>query len=64
VSAYDFALLYTGLGDKGQAFDWLERAYHERSFSLLMSLKAEPRLDVLQSDPRFQNLAHRVGLPT
>jgi TolB-like protein len=64
VSAYDFALLYTGLGDNGQAFDWLERAYHERSFSLLMSLKAEPRLDVLQSDPRFQNLAHRVGLPT
>jgi TolB-like protein/DNA-binding winged helix-turn-helix (wHTH) protein/Flp pilus assembly protein TadD len=63
VSAYDFAILYAGLGEKDQAFGWLEKAYEERSFSLVMSLKAEPRLDNLQSDPRFQDLVRRVGLP-
>jgi tetratricopeptide (TPR) repeat protein len=63
VSAYDFAILYAGLGQKDQAFKWLESAYEERSFSLVMSLKAEPRLDSLQTDPRFQDLVHRIGLP-
>ena len=62
VSAYDFAILYDGLGEKDQSFEWLERAYEERAFSLLMGLKVEPRLDSLQSDPRFQDLVRRVGL--
>jgi tetratricopeptide (TPR) repeat protein len=63
VSAYDFAIIYVGLGDADQAFQWLERACEERSFSMLMSLKAEPRLDRLRLDPRFQELVRRVGLP-
>jgi TolB-like protein/Flp pilus assembly protein TadD len=63
VSAYDFAIIYVGLGEADQAFQWLERACEERSFSMLMSLKAEPRLDRLRSDPRFQDLVRRVGLP-
>jgi hypothetical protein len=63
VSAYDFAIIYVGLGETDQAFQWLERACEERSFSMLMSLKAEPRLDWLRSDARFQNLVRRVGLP-
>jgi len=63
VSAYDFAIIYVGLKEADQAFKWLERACEERSFSMLMSLKAEPRLDPLRSDPRFQDLLRRVGLP-
>jgi tetratricopeptide (TPR) repeat protein len=63
VSAYDFAIIYVGLDEADQAFKWLERAYEERSFSMLMSLKAEPMLDALRSDPRFQDLVRRVGLP-
>jgi TolB-like protein/Flp pilus assembly protein TadD len=63
VSAYDFAIIHVGLGEADQAFQWLERACEERSFSMLMSLKAEPRLDPLRSDPRFQDLVRRVGLP-
>jgi tetratricopeptide (TPR) repeat protein len=63
VSAYDFAIIHVGLGETDQAFQWLERACEERSFSMLMSLKAEPRLDTLRSDPRFQELVRRVGLP-
>jgi TolB-like protein/tetratricopeptide (TPR) repeat protein len=62
VSAYDFAIVYVGLGEADQAFQWLERACEERSFSMLMSLKAEPRLDPLRSDARFQDLGRRVGL--
>jgi len=63
VSAYDFAIIYIGLGEADQAFKWLERACEERSFSMLMSLKTEPMLDALRSDPRFQDLVRRVGLP-
>ncbi len=63
VSAYDFAIIYVGLEEADQAFKWLERACQERSFSMLKSLKAEPRLDPLRPDPRFQDLVRRVGLP-
>jgi tetratricopeptide (TPR) repeat protein len=63
VSAYDFAIIYIGLGEADQAFQWLERACEERSFSMLMSLKAEPRLDPLRPDARFKDLVRRVGLP-
>ena len=62
VSAYDFAIIYVGLGEADQAFEWLEKACEERSFSMLMSLKAEPRLDTLRADPRFRDLVRRVGL--
>jgi tetratricopeptide (TPR) repeat protein len=62
VSAYDYAIVCAGLQEDDQAFKWLDRAHEERSFSLLMSLKAEPRLDWLRSDSRFQNLVRQVGL--
>src|SRR5438552_5402639 len=54
------AVIYTCLGDKEQAFRWLEKAYEERSSFLVYSLW-EPRLDPLRSDPRFQELLHRIG---
>ncbi len=56
------AALYVGLGDKEQAFAWLERAYQERDV-LLMTLNIESHLDPLRSDERFQTLLRRVGLP-
>ena len=62
VSAFDFAIICTGLNETDQAFKWLERAHTERSFSMLMSLKGEPRFDALRSDPRFQDLVRRAGL--
>jgi len=63
VSAFDFAIIYAGLGEANSAFEWLERARVERSFSMLLSLKAEPRLDPLRADIRFQDLLRQVGLP-
>jgi eukaryotic-like serine/threonine-protein kinase len=62
VSPYDMAVIYVGLGVKGQAFTWLERAYGDRSVWLDF-LNVEPQLDPLRSDPHFQDLVRRVGLP-
>ncbi len=61
VSAYSFALVYTGLGDKDQAFQWLERCYQDRAFDMVF-LKVDPLLDSLRSDPRFADFVRRVGL--
>jgi len=61
VQATDLALVHAGLGDKDKAFAWLDKAYEERSFSLI-NLKVEPRFDSLHSDPRFADLLRRIGL--
>jgi tetratricopeptide (TPR) repeat protein len=61
VSAYYFAIVHLGLGELDQAFDWLERAYEERS-GFLPLLKVEPLLDGLRADARFADLMQRVGL--
>jgi eukaryotic-like serine/threonine-protein kinase len=62
VSPYMIATIYAGLGDKEKAFSFLEKAYQERSPDVPYFLKADLRLDPLRSDPRFQDLMHRVGL--
>jgi tetratricopeptide (TPR) repeat protein len=56
-----FVNAYLGLGDKEQAFAWLERAYQEQS-SILQFLKVHPFFDPLRDDPRFKDLVRRVGL--
>ena len=61
VSPYSFALVYVGLGDKDRAFEWLERAYAERSPKLIY-LKVEPQLDGIRTDPRFGVLMTKMGL--
>ena len=62
IAPYDVAMIYVGLDQKDQAFDWLQKASEERS-GWLRYLKVDPRLDPLRSDPRFPNLVRRVGLP-
>ena len=49
------------MGDKEQAFKWLEQAYKEKTEPLLY-LRVDPRLDSLRSDPRFEDLLRRVNL--
>jgi TolB-like protein/Tfp pilus assembly protein PilF len=61
VPAFNIAMIYVGLGEKDQAFGWLDKAYDERS-SWLVSLKVEPMFDSIRSDPRFGNLVRQVGL--
>ena len=54
--------LYADLGDKDQAFQWLDTAYRERDYWLL-GLRTNFLFDPLRPDPRFAELARRVGLP-
>ena len=61
VSSFNIAVIHAGLGEMDQAFTWLEKAYEERSAELV-TLTTEPRFDTLRPDPRFTNLARRVGL--
>ncbi|HEU4933287.1 MAG TPA: tetratricopeptide repeat protein, partial [Pyrinomonadaceae bacterium] len=56
-----FVNVYVGLGDKEQAFVWLEKAYQERS-NFVAYLKVFPLVDPLRSDPRFDELVRRIGL--
>jgi TolB-like protein/DNA-binding winged helix-turn-helix (wHTH) protein len=63
VSPYMIATIYAGLGDKDQAFDFLEKAYQEKSPDISWSFKSDLRLDNLRSDPRFQSLVQRIHPP-
>ena len=56
------ALIYEALGDKDRAFLWLEKAYQDRSVNV-PALRTDARFDSLRSDPRFQDLLRRIGLP-
>jgi TolB-like protein/tetratricopeptide (TPR) repeat protein len=58
---FSFIWAYAGLGDREQAFAWLEKAYQERRGRVFL-LNVDPLLDPLRSDPRFQDLVRRVGL--
>ncbi|MGH9971410.1 MAG: winged helix-turn-helix domain-containing protein [Pyrinomonadaceae bacterium] len=61
VSSYTVAAIYAGLGEKDQAFKWLEKAYEERDI-WLMNLKVDPVFIKLRSDRRFPDLLVRTGL--
>jgi tetratricopeptide (TPR) repeat protein len=58
-NAPEIAMVYVGLGENDQAMAWLEKAYAER-FSPWVLMR--PCFNPLRSDPRFQDLLHRVGL--
>ena len=63
VAPYNIAIIYAGLGDKDQAFQWLNRAYDDRSYILVVYLNTDSRLDNLRSDPRFLELRQKINLP-
>ena len=63
VPAVSIVVIYVGLGDKDKAFEWLERAFKERSVgSTFVVLKVDPIWDPLRSDPRFADLLRRMNL--
>jgi tetratricopeptide (TPR) repeat protein len=62
VSSGAVALTYAALGQKENAFLWLEKACEENS-SFLTSVKFWTVFDPLRSDPRFADILVRVGLP-
>ena len=61
--AFHLAMVYAALGEKDEAFTWLEESYKARDRGFI-GLKIDPCLDPLRSDPRFDALLRRVGFPT
>ncbi len=62
MQAYAVGILYTALGDRHQALEWLEKSVDQRTDNAAW-LKVDPQLDDLRSDPRFAILLGRVGFP-
>ena len=63
VPALNIAFIYANLGDKDQAFFWLDKAFEEHE-NRLGNLNVAPNFDPLRSDPRFAELVRRMGLPS
>jgi tetratricopeptide (TPR) repeat protein len=62
VSSYHLAIVYIGLGELDQSFQYLQQAYEKRD-ELLMFLKVNWVFDPLRSDPRFQDLLRKMNFP-
>jgi TolB-like protein/tetratricopeptide (TPR) repeat protein len=60
VSAYSFALIYLGLGDKEEALGWLEKSYQDRAASDIGYIRIDPLLDPPRGEPRFEALAEKI----
>ncbi len=61
VSPYNFAVIYTGLGDKDRAFEWLTKSVEQRTLPIFR-VKSRPLFDPLRSDPRYADLLRRMNL--
>jgi serine/threonine protein kinase/TolB-like protein/Tfp pilus assembly protein PilF len=62
VSPYNIAQIHAQLGDKNQTLASLEQAYNQRD-SNLTYVKVEPAFDEVRSEPQFQQLVQRLGIP-
>lgn len=62
VSPYFFAGIHVGLGEDDRAIEYLEKSYEEHSHWLIY-LHIDPSMDRMRSNPRFQDLLRRIGLP-
>ena len=58
----EIGYLHAALGEKDQAFEWLEKAYPQKNESLQF-IKVDKRMDSLRSDPRYLDLLRRMNLP-
>jgi hypothetical protein len=63
VTSYGVALVHAGLGRADEAFQWLGRAFDERSHWLVW-LRLDPRWKSLHHDPRFPALVAKMNFPT
>ena len=61
--AYEVAHVYVKLGDKDQAFEWLNRGRRDRA-DCMVWLLVEPWMDTRRSDARYKQLIEQIGLGT
>jgi hypothetical protein len=59
--SYQFTEIYARLGDKDQAFGWLEKAYEDRR-PMVADLHIDPCWDFLRADPHYVDLVRRIDL--
>jgi hypothetical protein len=59
----DLAAVEIGLGNWNAALGWLEKEYQQRDDDGLLGLKVNPIFDPLRTEPRFQELLHRMHYP-
>jgi hypothetical protein len=62
VTPYGVALVYAGLDENDAAFEWLNKAFDEKSHWLVW-LRLDPRWNGLRHDPRFSDLVSRMRFP-
>jgi tetratricopeptide (TPR) repeat protein len=62
ISPEYIAEVFAALGERDEAFAWLEKAFQERDPALIEYLKNLHRFDAVRSDPRFTDLLKRIGL--
>ena len=62
VCPYEIGLVYVGLGEKDEAFRWLEKGYQDRSICMQYT-KQDPRMTPLYGDPRYEDLLRRLAFP-
>ncbi len=62
VSSYVLAYLYADLGERTTAFEWLERAYDERSYAMVFFKSALDFDESFHQDPRFAKILRRLGV--
>jgi tetratricopeptide (TPR) repeat protein len=63
VTPYVVSRIYATLGQKDEAFHWLETAYQQQAEWMVL-LKVDPCFDNLRPDPRFQDLLLRMNFPS
>ena len=63
LTPYMFARIHTALGDRDEAFRWLNTAYQERAPWMVL-LKRDPRMDSLRADPRYESLLRLMNFPS
>ena len=62
LQSVNLARIFAALGDNDQALDWLEQGFQQRS-PFMITINAEPDLNPLRNDPRFQDLLRRMNFP-
>ena len=62
VPAWAMSVVYLGLGEEGETFEWLEQSFDERRKDLFTSIQLSSAFDPLRSDPRFADLLRRMNL--
>jgi TolB-like protein/thioredoxin-like negative regulator of GroEL len=63
VCPYEIGVIHLALGEKDEAFRWLEKGFRDRSICM-QGTRQDPRLEPLHGDPRYEDLLRRLAYPT